>query len=180
MITVVSGQPRSGTSLTMQMLAAAGYPIYWNRQPNFGPANPRGYYEIENESFNDMPAAEVWQKCEDQFVKVFPHNWMHICQPYEFRIIYLDREPNRVALSQVQMMKLEEQKKIDTFEELEPITRSWREHCLEQLKGYHHIVLQFDDLFTGAAQEQLGAWLGANPEQIQRMKDCVVPSLRHF
>jgi hypothetical protein len=47
-VTIVSGYPRSGTSLMMQMLEAGGLPVL--RDDKFHPAderNPRGYYEIE-------------------------------------------------------------------------------------------------------------------------------------
>jgi len=47
-ITIVSGYPRSGTSLMMQMLEAGGLSVL--RDEQFRPAderNPRGYYEIQ-------------------------------------------------------------------------------------------------------------------------------------
>jgi hypothetical protein len=46
-ITVVSGLPRSGTSLMMQMLAAGGIPPLTDnlRQPD--ESNPRGYFEFD-------------------------------------------------------------------------------------------------------------------------------------
>ena len=46
MITVVSGLPRSGTSLVMQMLAAGGYPILCDEQRSADADNPRGYLEF--------------------------------------------------------------------------------------------------------------------------------------
>ena len=46
-ITIVSGLPRSGTSLMMQMLAAGGVPVLTDgvRAPDAD--NPRGYFEFE-------------------------------------------------------------------------------------------------------------------------------------
>ena len=46
-ITVVSGLPRSGTSLMMQMLAAGGIPPLTDAQRPADPSNPRGYLELE-------------------------------------------------------------------------------------------------------------------------------------
>ncbi len=46
-ITVVSGLPRSGTSLMMQMLAAGGIPPLTDAQRAADPSNPRGYLELE-------------------------------------------------------------------------------------------------------------------------------------
>ena len=46
-VTVVTGVPRSGTSLMMQMLSAGGVPLLHDA---FRPAdadNPRGYFELD-------------------------------------------------------------------------------------------------------------------------------------
>ena len=45
MITIVSGLPRSGTSLLMQMLDAGGYPVLCDDQRPPDADNPRGYFE---------------------------------------------------------------------------------------------------------------------------------------
>ena len=47
MITIVSGLPRSGTSLMMQMLAAGGMPILSDGERQADADNPRGYLEWE-------------------------------------------------------------------------------------------------------------------------------------
>ena len=46
-ITVVSGLPRSGTSLMMQMLAAGGCPPITDNIRAADESNPRGYFEFE-------------------------------------------------------------------------------------------------------------------------------------
>jgi hypothetical protein len=46
-ITIVSGLPRSGTSLMMQMLAAGGIPPLTDHQRAADESNPRGYFEFE-------------------------------------------------------------------------------------------------------------------------------------
>ena len=46
-ITVVSGLPRSGTSLMMQMLAAGGIPPLTDANRAADESNPRGYLELE-------------------------------------------------------------------------------------------------------------------------------------
>ena len=46
-ITVVSGVPRSGTSLMMQLLAAGGLPPLTDEIREADPSNPRGYFEFE-------------------------------------------------------------------------------------------------------------------------------------
>ena len=46
-IIIVSGLPRSGTSMTMQMLAAAGVSVVTDGVRKAGEDNPKGYYEDE-------------------------------------------------------------------------------------------------------------------------------------
>lgn len=46
-VTIVTGVPRSGTSLVMQMLAAGGLPIATDGVRRADPDNPRGYLELE-------------------------------------------------------------------------------------------------------------------------------------
>ena len=44
---VVSGLPRSGTSMLMQMLDAGGIPVLSDAVRPPDASNPRGYYELE-------------------------------------------------------------------------------------------------------------------------------------
>ena len=46
-ITIVSGLPRSGTSMMMQILEAGGIPILTDNIRKFDEDNPKGYYEFE-------------------------------------------------------------------------------------------------------------------------------------
>ena len=51
---VVSGLPRSGTSMMMRMLAAGGIPTFTDEERVADIDNPLGYYELER----------VWAKLE--------------------------------------------------------------------------------------------------------------------
>ena len=46
-VTLVTGIPRSGTSLMMQMLRAGGMPVLCDASRPPDPDNPRGYLELE-------------------------------------------------------------------------------------------------------------------------------------
>jgi len=58
MITVVSGLPRSGTSLAMQLLEAAGIPPFTDGQRQADASNPQGYYEAE--VVKTLPLNSAW------------------------------------------------------------------------------------------------------------------------
>jgi hypothetical protein len=46
-VTLVSGLPRSGTSLMMQMLSAGGMPVLTDQKRSADEDNPNGYWEFE-------------------------------------------------------------------------------------------------------------------------------------
>jgi len=182
MITVVSGMARSGTSLTMQMLKAAGFPIFWNRMPNFGPGNPKGYYEVNHRDWRVFSSIEtLLGKMEDHATKVFPRNWDYFPTSHEFQIIYLDRDPVNIRDSQVRMMEVESRKmtKGNPKAHLRAII-AYRSRALKLIQGYCHVVCQYEDLFTGGAQADIGKFLDLSIAQRMRMVACVDDSLHHF
>jgi hypothetical protein len=57
-IIVVSGLPRSGTSMMMKMLAAGGIAIVADGVRAADDSNPRGYFEFEPVKDLDKPGAD--------------------------------------------------------------------------------------------------------------------------
>ena len=178
---------RSGTSLTMQMMLAAGFELYWDRMPNVTDINPRGHYEFKDQHpidhFREV-AEKVMPKMEGKVVKIFPSIWAYLPPNHDYRFIYLDRDLVNIRDSQRRMLIHDNGEDGDPLladpeHHLSELT-TWREGALDWLADKNFIKLWFGDLFTGAAQEQLGAWLGCTREQIDLMKDCVDPKLRHF
>lgn len=165
----------------MQMLQAAGYPIFWDREPNVTTINPRGHYEL-SDHYSFTP--DDLNTFEGKWVKIFPSRWSALTEDHDYKLIYLDRDVESIASSQTVMYHEEAR-----GEEIVGLTHAdmvrdathWRKWALDLLHFFpDHIVLQFSDLFTGAAQEQLGAYLGSTPNQIEKMKACVEQDLRHF
>ena len=63
-VVVVSGLPRSGTSMLMKMLDAGGLPLVTDSLRVADEDNPKGYYEFER--VKDLAAEERdWQKASD-------------------------------------------------------------------------------------------------------------------
>lgn len=58
-ITIVSGLPRSGTSMMMQMLAAGGIEPLTDGQREADEDNPRGYYELEKAILENHPKVDA-------------------------------------------------------------------------------------------------------------------------
>lgn len=155
MITVVSGQPRSGTSLTMMMLEAAGMKLWWNREPNRTPINPHGHFELVDDVWLPERVAETNNVADGKVIKVFPGMWQHL-DPRRTQIIYIDRDPRDVAPSQNRMFLAEGQDLHSTPESV----AAQRAEALKILEGFRHLIIQYEDSFTGVTAPQLCKFLG--------------------
>jgi hypothetical protein len=104
MITIVSGLPRSGTSLMMQMLAAGGMPILSDGERRADPDNPRGYLEWER--IKQLPKdPSCIAEAEGKAVKVISLLLMSLPGGHEYRVIFMQRPIPEVLASQDVMMR---------------------------------------------------------------------------
>lgn len=104
MIFVVSGLPRSGTSLAMQMLAAGGVPILTDGVRASDPDNPRGYYEWER--IKQLPHEPgLIAEAEGKAVKVISSLLFVLPGEYEYRLIFMLRAIEEVLASQAAMIR---------------------------------------------------------------------------
>lgn len=104
MITIVSGLPRSGTSLMMQMLAAGGMPILSDGQRVADADNPRGYLEWERvKQLPQDPGCII--EAEGRVVKVISRLLLSLPPGHEYRVIFLRRPLLEVLASQDEMLR---------------------------------------------------------------------------
>lgn len=104
MITVVSGLPRSGTSLVMQMLAAGGYPILCDDQRPADDDNPRGYLEYAKVKSLDRDATWL-EEAEGKAVKIISLLLTKLPDKHDYRIIFLRRDLGEILRSQAVMLE---------------------------------------------------------------------------
>jgi hypothetical protein len=104
MITIVSGLPRSGTSLMMQMLAAGGMPILSDGERKADVDNPRGYLEWERiKQLPKDPACIA--EAEGKAVKVISVLLLSLREDHEYRVIFMQRPIAEVLASQDAMLQ---------------------------------------------------------------------------
>jgi hypothetical protein len=104
MITIVSGLPRSGTSLMMQMLVAGGLPALSDGERRADVDNPRGYLEWERiKQLPKQPA--LIAEAEGKAVKVISQLLLSLPAGHEYRIIFMQRPLAEVLASQDEMLK---------------------------------------------------------------------------
>lgn len=98
-IIVVSGLPRSGTSLMMQMLQAGGLNILVDDQRPPDNNNPRGYFEYE--PVNALKWENYWiPQAEGKAVKVIPVLLPYLPHHFRYKIILMKRDLDEVVASQ--------------------------------------------------------------------------------
>jgi hypothetical protein len=103
MITIVSGLPRSGTSLMMQMLAAGGLPILSDGERKSDTDNPRGYLEWER--IKQLPKDPgCIAEAEGKVVKVISQLLLSLPDGHEYRVIFMQRPLPEVLKSQDEML----------------------------------------------------------------------------
>ena len=103
-IIVVSGLPRSGTSLMMQMLAAGGVEVVTDNVRTADTDNPRGYYELEAVKRIKRDASWLPQTRGKAFKMV--SQLLYDLPPGEnYRILFMERDPDEVLASQEKLLQ---------------------------------------------------------------------------
>lgn len=120
-VTVVSGLPRSGTSMMMQMLQAGGIEPLTDEERPPDPDNPEGYYELER--VKDLPEGDTtWlDAAEGRAVKVISALLAHLPEGYRYQVVFMRRDIDEVLDSQRRM--LERQGQADEVDEDELRTK---------------------------------------------------------
>ncbi|HVN20718.1 MAG TPA: hypothetical protein VMU05_18165 [Dongiaceae bacterium] len=104
MITIVSGLPRSGTSLMMQMLVAGGMIPLSDGERTADADNPRGYLEWERiKTLPNDPGCIA--EAEGKVVKVISRLLFSLPAGHEYRVIFMQRPLPEVLASQDEMMR---------------------------------------------------------------------------
>ncbi|MDQ6654646.1 MAG: sulfotransferase, partial [Verrucomicrobiota bacterium] len=113
-ITIVSGLPRSGTSLMMQMLAAGGIPPLTDQLRIADESNPRGYFELE--AVKRLRTDASWlQDARGRAVKII-HMLMRelpVDGRFTYRVLLMRRPMDEVLASQRTMLERQEKTSAD-------------------------------------------------------------------
>ena len=106
-ITVVSGLPRSGTSMLMQMLHAGGQPCLTDGLREADPDNPRGYFEYEK--VKRLRTDRSWfPEAQGKAVKIIAQLLPFLPPQFKYRVVFMDRDLDEVIASQSRMLERQE------------------------------------------------------------------------
>ncbi len=180
-ITIVSGLPRSGTSMMMQMLDSGGLPVLTDDIRKADDDNPRGYYEFEPVKKTKQDASWLESAC-GKVVKMVHLLLLDLPTDHKYRIIIMRRNLDEVVRSQNVMLDRQGKKGGDLSDEK---VKEIFELQLRQVDKYLQDHPNFDVLYVNynemienprpavtAVNDFLGGFLDT-----QAMTNVVEPSL---
>lgn len=103
-IIIVSGLPRSGTSLMMQMLHRGGMPTLTDGEREADSSNPNGYFELEQVKKLKTDASWV-AAARNLAVKVVSQLLFDLPPTERYRVVLMERNLDEVLLSQATMLE---------------------------------------------------------------------------
>jgi len=105
-VIVVSGLPRSGTSMAMQMLAAAEIPVVTDGLREPGEDNPRGYFEYERvKALHREGEDRAWlERARGKAIKIISFFLKDLPPSNRYKVIFMRRDLQQVLSSQRQML----------------------------------------------------------------------------
>lgn len=138
-IIVVSGLPRSGTSMMMKMLEAGGVPIWSDHERSADIDNPKGYYELERIKHLEKETDKSYLRAgRGKAVKAISFLLKDLPDENDYRVIFMRRDLDEVIASQEKMIARLDQG--DTAADAEALKEAYRNdivrtrlHCKKRL-----------------------------------------------
>jgi hypothetical protein len=164
-LTIVSGLPRSGTSMMMQMLEAGGMVILTDRIRTADEDNRKGYYEYEK--VKSLKNDQSWlADASGKVLKIISDLLKYLPETCSYKIVFMERNIHEVLASQEQMLlrrgvasgEVSDEHMAQIFEKHLTETRTWLEEqpSMEILYINHSEVLGFPLIQVDRINEFLG------------------------
>ena len=103
-IVVVSGLPRSGTSMAMKMLDAGGMPLVTDGVRSADISNPNGYYEFEPVKDLERGEAAWLADARGKAVKIVSPLLTYLPESFDYQVIFMRRPLAEIVDSQHAML----------------------------------------------------------------------------
>lgn len=167
-ITIVSGLPRSGTSMMMMMLEAGGMDIVTDNIRKADDDNPRGYYEYER--VKKIKEDTSWlDDCKGKAVKMVSMLLFELPIDRKYRVIFMRREMEEMLASQRVMLQrrgekgadVSDEKMAENFEKHLRQTEQWiaKQDNIVVLNVKYNDVINDPASYARTVNQFLGGWL---------------------
>lgn len=182
LITVVSGLPRSGTSMMMKMLEAGGLPPLTDEIRTADADNPKGYYEFERVKKLDKGDTAWVPQARGKAVKVIAALLQHLPPDQRYKVIFMRRSIDEILRSQKQMLirRGEPTDKVSD-EELAALFHKHLSHVTTWLETQPHVevlYVSYNEVLSDPAPlvQQINRFLGGRLDA-DKMAGVVDPKL---
>lgn len=180
-VTIVSGLPRSGTSMMMRMLSQGGLPPLIDNIRVADADNPEGYYEFEPVKQTKKDAS--WLKSAPGMVVKMVYRLLYdLPAGYRYRVIFMRRKLEEVIRSQEVMLErkgkgggeMGDEKLIGLFRDEIAKCEAW----LKSQPHFSFIYIDYNELLKSPENsvKQINDYLGGTLNT-QAMLAVVNPSL---
>jgi len=164
---LVSGLPRSGTSMLMQMLEKGGMPIVTDKIRTADEDNPRGYHEFERIKEIDKATDKSWlRNYRGQVIKTISFLLQYLPLDLNYQVIFMRRDIEEVLRSQNKMLERNGAK--DPLVPDEKMRPNYEFHlkkvfyCLDHIPNFQALYLDYPEVVANplAEAKRLNAFLG--------------------
>ena len=179
---VVSGLPRSGTSMLMSMLDAGGIPPITDNIRTADEDNPKGYYEFERVKALDKGDTAWVADAQGKTVKVISALLKYLPADYQYRVIYIRRNMPEILASQRKMLvrrgedpdKVDDEQMTALFEKHVSQVEDW----LREQPNMQVLFVHYSDILADPENEarRINDFLGGDL-RVERMAEAVDPDL---
>jgi hypothetical protein len=104
-IVIVSGLPRSGTSMAMKMLEAGGLGVVTDGLRTADEDNPKGYYEDERVKDLYQPGDKTWlRESRGKVIKIISFLLKSLPDDNNYKVLFMHRSLREIVASQNKML----------------------------------------------------------------------------
>jgi hypothetical protein len=118
-VVIVSGLPRSGTSMMMKMLAEGGLEIVTDSLRTADEDNPNGYFEFETVKKMADGQTEWVRDAQGKAVKVISALLEYLPKEYKYKVVFMERALKEILASQQKMLARRGEKSEISDEEMQ-------------------------------------------------------------
>jgi hypothetical protein len=181
-VVVVSGLPRSGTSMAMKMLEAGGLRIVTDEERTADEDNPKGYFEDERIKDLGETTDRSWvREARGRVIKVVAPLLHYLPPENDYRVVFMRRNLHEVLASQAKMLDRRGESSESSDESLLEMYTNHLEKVEFQLRFRQHfevVYVQYRDVLEDPVREarRINEFLGGKLDE-RRMAEVVDPAL---
>ena len=181
-IVVVSGLPRSGTSMAMRMLEAAGLSIVVDGIREADEDNPKGYFELER--VKDLAQENDWgwlAEARGKAVKIISYLLKELPDDHNYKVLFMRRDLREVLASQAKMLErrgetneTDDERMIELYE-----NDLWKaKYLLKNNSRFDTLMVGYRDVLDNPLQQaqKISDFLGGGHD-VETMAAAVDPQL---